>query len=145
MRESSLLRPALLGAAIFGAALLGGPGAASAQAQSAAGKPAQQESPPTPAPSNPLRAVTDFLNWTTEASDGPDFVRESHPDTDKLDYSHLAGTDKKRAPVKKPDELKKAQDALIADRQSAAAKARALQSEQVETPAPNKVEPIQDE
>lgn len=108
-------------------------------------KPAAPETYPTPAPSNPLRAVTDFLNWTAEAGDGPDFVRESHPDTDKLNYSNLAGVDKKRAAVKKPEELKAAQDRLVAEREKSAAQARALQSEKVETPAPNKVEPIKDE
>lgn len=130
-----------LALAVFGVAV-----AFPALAQSSGqGKPTTPEVSTTPPAPNPLRAVTDFLNWTTEAGDGPDFVRESHPDPDKLNYSNLTGVDKKRAPVKKPEEVKAAQDRLIAERKKAEAKAKALQSEKLDPPAPNKVEPIKDE
>ncbi|HUO53757.1 MAG TPA: hypothetical protein VMU18_03375 [Rhodoblastus sp.] len=94
---------------------------------------------------NPLRAVTNFLGFTTDAADGPDFVRESRPDIDKLKYSNLTGVDKTRVPVKKPDELKAAQDKLVADRERADAMRKQLESVKVDPVAPNKTAPIRDE
>jgi hypothetical protein len=94
---------------------------------------------------NPLRALTDMLNWSTEAGKGPDFVNQSRPDTTTMKYSPLTGQDKKRVPVRTPDELKADMDRLVKDRERADAQRKGLDAVKVEPVAPNKVAPIEDE
>ncbi len=94
---------------------------------------------------NPLRALTDKLNWTSEAGDGPDFVSQSRPDPKTMGYSPLIGEEKKRAPVKTPDQIKADMDQLVKDRGVADAKAKGLNAVKADPVAPNKVAPIKDE
>ena len=37
---------------------------------------------------NPIRTLTDKMGLTTESGDGADFVRQSRPDQEKMDYSN---------------------------------------------------------
>ncbi|WP_298421236.1 hypothetical protein [Rhodoblastus sp.] len=94
---------------------------------------------------NPLHSLTNTLGWTTDAGDGPDFVQQSRPDGKTMGYSALAGAEKKRVPVKKPEELKADQDKLVADRAQADAKRKQLQGASVDAVAPSKAAPIKDE
>ncbi|MGO8738113.1 hypothetical protein [Rhodoblastus sp.] len=94
---------------------------------------------------NPLRALTDKLNWSSEAGDGPDFVQQSRPDLKTMGYSPLSGEDKKRVPVRKPDEVKADMDRLVKARGTANAKGKGLNAVKAEPVAPNKVAPIEDE
>ncbi len=94
---------------------------------------------------NPLRALTDKLNWTSEAGDGPDFVTQSRPDPRTMDYSPLTGEEKKRVPVRTPDQVKADMDRLIKARGVADAKAKGLAAVKADPVAPNKVAPIKDE
>ncbi|MCI4678611.1 hypothetical protein K9U39_05110 [Rhodoblastus acidophilus] len=94
---------------------------------------------------NPLRGLTNALGWTATAGDGPDFVRDSRPDTKTMGFSNLTGVDKKRVPVKTPDQLKADQAALISDREKADAQRKKLEAVKVDPVAPTKVAPIEDE
>jgi len=94
---------------------------------------------------NPLRSLTDALHLTTEAQEGPDFVRESRPDIKTMEFLPLTGVDKPRAPVKTPAELEADKAALVAEREKADARRKKLQAEQVAPVAPNHVAPIKDE
>ncbi len=94
---------------------------------------------------NPLRALTDKLNWTSEAGDGPDFVNQTRPDPKTMDYSPLTGEEKKRVPIKTPDQVKADMDLLVKERRIADAKAKGLNAVKADPVAPNKVAPIKDE
>ncbi len=94
---------------------------------------------------NPLRALSDKLNWTSEAGDGPDFVSQSRPDPKAMGYSPLTGEEKQRVPVKTPDQVKADMDQLVKDRGLADAKAKGLNAVKADPVAPNKVAPIKDE
>ncbi len=94
---------------------------------------------------NPLRMLTDKLNWTTEAGDGPDFVSQSRPDPGTMGFSPLTGEEKKRVPVKTPDQVKADMDRLVKARGAADAKAKGLNAVKADPVAPNKVAPIKDE
>jgi hypothetical protein len=112
--------------------------AAAPQNQPAAAQPA-----PVPAAPNPLRAVTDFLKLTTESGEAADFVRQTRPDADKMDYSHLTGVEKPRVPVKTPEQVEADKAALIATRDNADARRKKLQGEKQEAVAPNKAPPAE--
>jgi hypothetical protein len=94
---------------------------------------------------NPVRALTNALNWTHDTDEGPDFVRETRPDLKELGYSHLSGVDKPRVAVKTPAELEADKAALEAVRGKADAQRKRLQAEKVDAVAPNKAPPIKDE
>jgi hypothetical protein len=94
---------------------------------------------------NPLRALTDKLNWTSEADDGPDFVRQSRPDPKTMDFAPLTGEEKQRIAVKKPDEVKADMDRLVRTRKKADAMRRGLNAVKVDPVAPNEAAPIKDE
>jgi alkanesulfonate monooxygenase SsuD/methylene tetrahydromethanopterin reductase-like flavin-dependent oxidoreductase (luciferase family) len=94
---------------------------------------------------SPLRALSDKLNWTAEAGDGPDFVTQSRPDPKTMGYSPLTGEEKKRVPVKTPDQVKADMDQLVKVRGLADAKAKGLNAVKADPVAPNKVAPIKDE
>jgi hypothetical protein len=97
------------------------------------------------AQSNPFRAVTDWMGVTTEAVEGPDFVRQTRPDLDKTGYSNLTGVDKKRVPVRTPAEVAADKAELIADREKAAARMKKLGAEKMDPVAPAKAPPVTDE
>jgi hypothetical protein len=97
------------------------------------------------AQTNPFRAVTDWMGVTTEAGEAPDFVRQTRPDLDKTDYSHLTGVDKKRVPVRTPAEVAADKAELIADREKSAARMKKLGAEKMEPVAPAKAPPVTDE
>jgi hypothetical protein len=120
------------------ATVLGGTGALAQQNQPAATQPA-----PVPAASNPFRAVTDFMGLTTESAEAPDFVRQTRPDGDKMDYSHLTGVEKPRIPVKTPEQVEADKAALIATRDKADGRRKKLQGEKLEAVAPNKAPPAE--
>ncbi len=94
---------------------------------------------------NPLRALTDKLNWTSEAGDGPDFVRESRPDSKTMGFAPLTGEEKQRIAVKKPDEVKADMDRLVKTRKRADSMRRGLNAVKVDPVAPNDTAPIKDE
>jgi hypothetical protein len=94
---------------------------------------------------DPLRAATNWLGWTTEPGEGPDFVRQTRPDADKMDYSGLTGVDKQRAPVRTPAEIEADKAELIAARQKSAARLKKLGAEKMEPVAPAKAPPVTDE
>jgi hypothetical protein len=123
--------------ASFAAAL----GGTAAFAQNPQPAPAQQT--PMPAAPNPFRAVTDFIGWTTETGAAPDFIRQTRPDADKMDYSHLTGVDKPRVPVKTPEQVEADKAALIGTRDKADARRKKLQGEKLEAVAPNKAPPAE--
>jgi hypothetical protein len=97
------------------------------------------------AQTNPLRAATNWLGLTTEATEGPDFVRQTRPDADKMDYSRLTGVDKQRAPVRTPAEVEADKAELIAARQKSAARMKKLGAEKMDPVAPAKAPPVTDE
>jgi hypothetical protein len=118
------------------AAVLSGT-AASAQ------NPQPAQPTPMPAAPNPFRAVTDSIGWTTETGAAPDFIRQTRPDADKMDYSHLTGVDKPRIAVKTPQQVEADKAALIATRDKADARRKKLQGEKLEAIAPNKAPPAE--
>lgn len=120
------------------AAVLGGTAAFAQNPQPAPAQPSAM-----PAAPNPFRAVTDFIGWTTEAGATPDFIRETRPDADKMDYSHLTGVDKPRVPVKTPEQVEADKAALIATRDKADVRRKKLQGEKLEAVAPNKAPPAE--
>ena len=120
------------------AAVLGG---AAAFAQNPPPAPAQPN--PMPAAPNPFRAVTDFIGVTTETGPAPDFIRQTRPDANKMDYSNLTGVDKPRVPVKTPEQVEADKAALIATRDKADAHRKKLQGEKLEAVAPNKAPPAE--
>lgn len=93
---------------------------------------------------NPFRAVTDAMGLTTEAGPGADFVRQSRPDLNKLDYSGLSGVDKKRVPVRTPAEVEADKADLIASREKANTQLKKLGAEKVTPVAPTKAPPRTD-
>jgi len=97
------------------------------------------------APANPLRAVTDFMNITTEAGEGADFVKATRPDRDKMEYAPLIGAEKKRVPVKTPAEVAAAQADLAAKRSKAGAQRQKLEGVKMEPVQPAKPAPYTDE
>ena len=97
------------------------------------------------AQTNPFRSLTDALGMTTQAGDGPDFIRQTRPDEDKMDYSHLTGVDKKRAPVRTPAEVEADKAELIAAREKSAARLKKLGAEKMDPVAPAKAPPVTDE
>jgi hypothetical protein len=118
--------------------------AAGPQSQPAAGaqsKPASAELAPVPPAPNAFRAVTDFMGITTESGEAPEFIRQTRPDADKMDYSHLTGVDKPRVAVKTPEQVEADKAALIAIRDGADARRKKLQGEKMEAVAPNKAPP----
>ena len=62
-----------------------------------------------------------------------------------MDYSPLSGEEKKRVPVRTPDQVKADMDQLVKVRGIADAKAKGLNAVKAEPVAPNKVAPIKDE
>ena len=99
----------------------------------------------TNTPTNPLRAATNWLGWTTDAGEGPDFVRQTRPDADTMDYSRLTGIDKQRAPVRTPAEVEADKAELIAVREKSAARLKKLGAEKMDPVAPAKAPPVTDE
>jgi hypothetical protein len=106
-------------------------------------QPAPAQKTPMPAAPNPFRALTDFIGVTTETGETPDFIRQTRPDADKMDYSHLTGVDKPRVPVKTPEQVEADKAALIAIRDKADAHRKKLQGEKMEAVAPNKAPPAE--
>jgi hypothetical protein len=94
---------------------------------------------------NPFRSLTDAIGLTTESGQGADFVRQSRPDLDKMDYSKLAGPEKKRAPVRTPAEIEADKAELVAEREKANARLKSLNGEKMAPVAPNKAPPPSDE
>lgn len=114
--------------------------------QTAAGEksqPASAQLAPVPPAPNPFRAVTDFMGLTTESGEAPEFIRQTRPDADKMDYSHLTGVDKPRIAVKTPEQVEADKAALIATRDNADARRKKLQGEKLEAVAPNKAPPAE--
>ncbi len=97
------------------------------------------------AQTNPFRAVTDWMGMTTEAGEAPDFVRQTRPDLDHTDYSHLTGVDKKRVPVRTPAEVEADKAELTAERDKSAERMKKLGAEKVDPVAPTKAPPMTDE
>jgi len=97
------------------------------------------------AQTNPFRAVTDWMGITTEAGEAPDFVRQTRPDLEKTDYSHLTGVDKQRAPVRTPAEVEADKAELTAERDKSAERLKKLGAEKVDPVAPTKAPPVTDE
>jgi hypothetical protein len=97
------------------------------------------------AQTNPFRSLTDALGMTTEAGDAPDFIRQTRPDAEKMDYSHLTGVDKKRAPVRTPAEVEADKAELVAVRDKSAARMKKLGAEKMTPVAPAKAPPATDE
>jgi hypothetical protein len=112
-----------------------------AQAPAAQAPAAKDATPPDPPAPNAFRAVTDFMGLTTEHADAPDFVRASRPDEEKMDYSHLTGVDKKRAPVKSAAEVEADKAALIAVRGKTDERRKRLEGEKMAPVAPNRAAP----
>jgi hypothetical protein len=106
-------------------------------------QPAASQLAPVPPAPNPFRAVTDFIGLTTETGEAADFVRQTRPDADKMDYSHLTGVDKPRVPVKTAEQVEADKAALIATRDKADARRKKLQGEKLESVAPNKAPPAE--
>jgi hypothetical protein len=97
------------------------------------------------AQTNPLRAVTDFMKITTETPQAPDFVRATRPDAETMDYSHLTGVDKKRAPVKTPEQVQADTKDLMATRARVDGRRKKLEGEKIAPVAPNKAPAVADE
>jgi len=114
-----------------------------APAQPAPAQPAPAQPTPVPAAPNPFRAVTDFIGVTTETGAAPDFIRQTRPDADKMDYSHLTGVEKPRVAVKTPEQVEADKAALIAIRDKADTRRKKLQGEKLEAVAPNKAPPAE--
>ena len=95
--------------------------------------------------SNPLRAVTNAIGLTAPTGERPDFVRESRPDEEKMDFVPFLGPEKKRIPVKTAAQAAADDAELVAARNQAQGRLKKLQSESVEqlAPAP-KPPPVQD-
>jgi hypothetical protein len=94
---------------------------------------------------NPFRMLTNTLGITTDAGEGADFVRQSRPDAEKMDYSNLTGVDKKRAPVKTPAEVEAAKAELVAEREKTNVRLKKLNGEKMDPVAPAKAPPVTDE
>jgi hypothetical protein len=95
--------------------------------------------------SNPLRAVTDAIGLTAPTGERPDFVRESRPDEDKMDFVPFLKSDKPRIPVKTPAQAAADDADLVAAGNRARGRVKKLQSESVEALAPApKPPPVQD-
>jgi hypothetical protein len=97
------------------------------------------------AQSNPFRSLTDAIGITTQAGEGPDFIRQTRPDADKMDYSNLTGVDKKRAPVRTPAEVEADKAELVALREKSALRMKKLGAEKMAPVAPAKAPPVTDE
>ncbi len=97
------------------------------------------------AQTNPFRAVTDWMGMTTEAGEAPDFVRQTRPDLEHTDYSHLSGVDKKRAPLRTPAEVAADKAELVTEREKSAERMKKLGAEKVDPVAPTKAPPVTDE
>jgi hypothetical protein len=117
-------------------------GASAARAQENNQQTAQPNETPQP---NPFRSLTDAIGLTTEAGQGADFVRQSRPDIDKLDYSKLSGPEKKRTPVRAPAEVEADKAQLVAEREKANERLKKLNGEKMTPIAPNKAPPPSDE
>jgi hypothetical protein len=85
---------------------------------------------------SPLRAVTNAIGLTAPASDRPDFIRESRPDEEKMDFVPFLAPEKKRIPVKTPAQAAADDADLVAAKTQAQARLKKLQSESVEQLAP---------
>ncbi len=90
---------------------------------------------------NPFRSLTDALGLTTESGQGADFVRQSRPDLDKIDYSKVNGPEKKRVPVRTPAEVEADKSELVAERDKANTRLKKLNGEKMDAVAPNKPPP----
>jgi hypothetical protein len=97
------------------------------------------------AQTNPLRAVTDFMKITTETPQAPDFVRATRPDAETMDYSHLTGVDKKRAPVRTPEQVQADTKDLMATRARVDGRRKKLEGEKIAPVAPNRARAVADE
>ncbi|MBB4196641.1 hypothetical protein CCR94_20370 [Rhodoblastus sphagnicola] len=85
---------------------------------------------------NPLRAVTNAIGLTAPTGERPDFVRESRPDEEKMDFVPFLGPEKKRIPLKTQEQTAADDAALVADKNRAQGRQKKLQSEAVEQLAP---------
>ncbi|MCW2273868.1 hypothetical protein GJ654_08260 [Rhodoblastus acidophilus] len=85
---------------------------------------------------NPLRAVTNAIGLTAPTSDRPDFIRQSRPDEEKMDFVPFLAPEKKRIPVKTPAQAAADDADLVAAKNQAQARLKKLQSESVEQLAP---------
>jgi len=92
---------------------------------------------PAGAQENPLRSVTNAIGLTTPTSaERPDFVRASRPDEEKMDFIPFVGPEKKRIPLKTPEQAAADDAALVADKSRAQARLKKLQAQPVEKLAP---------
>jgi hypothetical protein len=82
---------------------------------------------------NPFNIVTDAIGLTAPTAERPDFVRESRPDEQKMDFVPFTGPDKKRIPVKTADQTAADDAALLAEHGKAQVRLKKLQTEAVET------------
>ena len=115
---SQLLRRPARNAALFAALVAACPASALAQE------------------SNPLRAVTNAIGLTAPTGERPDFVRESRPNEEKMDFVPFLGPEKKRIPVKTPAQAAADDAELVAAKTVAQGRLKKLQSESVEQLAP---------
>ncbi|WP_294534410.1 hypothetical protein [uncultured Rhodoblastus sp.] len=97
------------------------------------------------AQTNPFRSLTDALGMTTETGEGPDFIRQTRPEGDKMDYSHLTGVDKLRKPIRTPAEVEADKAELVSLREKSAARMKKLGAEKMTPVAPAKAPPATDE
>jgi len=94
---------------------------------------------------NPLRAVTNAIGLTAPTGERPDFVRESRPDEEKMDFVPFLGPEKKRIPVKTPAQAAADDAELVAAKNMAQGRLKKLQAESVEPLAPaQKPPPVAD-
>ncbi len=64
----------------------------------------------------PLKAAAGIVDLSTRTPQAPDFVRQSRPNSQTLDYAPLTGPDKERIRVKTPQEIEAEQAELLASR-----------------------------
>lgn len=94
---------------------------------------------------SPLRAVTNAIGLTAPATDRPDFIRESRPEEEKMDFVPFLAPEKKRIPVKTPAQAAADDADLVAAKTQAQARLKKLQSEPVDAVAPAPKPPAVDD
>jgi len=85
---------------------------------------------------NPVRAVTNAAGLTAPTGERPDFVRESRPAEESMDYVSFIAPQKKRIPVKTPEQAAADDADLVATKTKAQDRLRKLQAEKVDQLAP---------
>jgi hypothetical protein len=84
---------------------------------------------------NPLRALTNAIGLTAPTAERPDFVQQSRPDEQKMDFVPFLGPDKKRIPLNTPAQIAADDAALVAEKNRAQARMKKLGAERVDQPA----------